>query len=574
MEDVTLGLAADRHECPVALDSMMAPTTLPKEPLENRPHVTVQRVNDPPHRWSARLAAEWLPLLALLLLAVLVALPNLHSSNIDDLDSAHHLMDGYFFRDLLHDHPHHRLGAWAMSYYKQYPALGFIFWPPLFPAVLGIFCTVLGANVLAGRVCLLFFGMVFTAAFYVLLRRQAPRWIAFCGAAACITCPGLIWSFNQIMLELPTLAMMCLALLAYLHLRDRVAAPSSIPRALLTAAALAAVIYTKQPAWFLYLAIALDVVCTPGLLRKREAWIAIAAFVVFVLPLAAFTMKFGHANLAQSVGSNTKLIMSNYEALPRWSLAAWSFYPKLALTLLPPVVLVFALIALGLSVKDRGFRRRNVLWISWLLFFYVTFSFYDNRLPRHATFWWPAWVALATAAFAYLCAHASRTVALIAPLALLIPIPLYLGHARHNDFSDFHEQLPIVASLFQGGASPGNVLLLGPDKQTYVALIRQMDNSRQVHVLRGESLLETGLTLAQICQRYQIGEILVEVPPASASPAAADDAAPRPDNVPGVSRVATEHFRRRGDDVTVLLYRYSGPRDSTMAGIPLSKRLL
>jgi len=32
---------------------------------------------------------------------------------------------------------------------------------------------------------------------------------------------------------------------------------------------------------------------------------------------------------------------------------------------------------------------------NWFLFAYLTFSYYDNRQPRFATFWWPSWVVLA-----------------------------------------------------------------------------------------------------------------------------------------------------------------------------------
>lgn len=78
-------------------------------------------------RWIVQLRENFPALLSLLVLTVLVSLPNLHSGNIDDLDSAHHLMDGYFFRDLVHDHPHTHLAQYVYNYYDQYPALGFIF---------------------------------------------------------------------------------------------------------------------------------------------------------------------------------------------------------------------------------------------------------------------------------------------------------------------------------------------------------------------------------------------------------------------------------------------------------------
>ena len=538
-------------------------------------------------RWSrARTHARTKDLLAaltLLLLTVVVALPSLHSRDIDDLDSAHHLMDGYFFRDLVVDHPHAHLQHYVFSYYKQYPALGFVFWPPLFPAVLGAFSLVGGAHVLTARACILFFGVVFALAFYAILRRTVPPWLALCATAAALTVPGIAWSLNEVMLELPTIAVMCLAVLAYLHLRDHAADPISIPRALLCAVALAAVIYTKQPGYFLYGAVALDLLVHPRALRKPETllkpealrkpeiWIAAAALALLCIPLFLFTLKFGHADLAQSVGSNTKLIMAHYDALPRWSVAAWTFYPRLAPTLLNPVIVLLTVGALVLALADAGFRRANALWLGWFLFAYLTFSFYDNRLPRHSTFWWPAWVALAAACLDWIAKRTPPKVARALPLFLLLPIPLQLARERHQDYTDYRDQRPIVAGLFTNG-SPGNVLVFGADKQTFVALIREYDTSRQVHILRGDALLTSGLSLPDICRRYRVGTVLVQLPPATTLA-----------EYPGLANLATDsdlqpgqsgEFHRRGSPITVLLFHYTGPIDPTMADVPLSDRLL
>src|SRR5947209_5089130 len=135
--------------------------------------------------------------LAIVLLLVVVAcLPNLRSTNIDDLDSAHHILDSYFFYDLLHDHPHSHVAAYAMAYHKQYPALGFLFWPPLFPAIGGLLCLIFGPNVLTIRLAILFFGATFAVSFYAILRRELGKWFAVAAACAAIGAPGVFWSFN------------------------------------------------------------------------------------------------------------------------------------------------------------------------------------------------------------------------------------------------------------------------------------------------------------------------------------------------------------------------------------------
>jgi hypothetical protein len=222
-----------------------------------------------------------------------------------------------------------------------------------------------------------------------------------------------------------------------------------------------------------------------------------------------------------------------------------------------------------LTIVSPTFRRNNTLWIAWFALAYLTFSFYDNRLARHSTFWWPSWVALAAACLEYVRQRVPSRFARILPFVFVVAIPWQLGSSRHQDYSDFREQRPLVASLFANG-NPGNVLLLGADKQTFVELIREYDHERLVHVLRGDALLNSDTSLQDICRRYRIGKVLVALSPGGTSgmPNLAETVAPllRP--------FAEGQFLRRGQAVRVLEYDYVGPVDPVMADVPLSGKLL
>ena len=518
---------------------------------------------------DALLPGDMLAVAGLVVLVCLVALPNLRNPDVDGLDSAHHLMDGYFFRDLLSDHPHAHLQQYVFSYYKQYPALGFLFWPPLFPFVLGIFCTVFGTHVLTARICMLCFGVVFVTSFYLILRRSASAWVSFTAAAALSTVPGMAWSFNQVMLEMPTLAMMCLAVLAYLHFMRRLGEGRSFGGAVACAVACAAVVYTKQPGWFVYPALCLDLVLQhPRHLRRAEVWVSVGALAVLCLPLALFTLKFGHADLAQSVGSNTKLIMREYSSLPRWSLAAWTYYPKLAATLLNPVLVMLTAGAFALAAFSRDFLRRHALWFGWWFFAYVTFSFYDNRAPRHATFWWPAWVALAAGCMVVLMESVPQRWRRALPLLLLLPLPMELHRLWKGTYTEFHQSQAAVRGLFAQG-DPGNILAFGEDKQVLVALVREQDPRRSVHIIRGERLLNGRLTLPEVCRRYRIRTVVVEL-----SANADRSSLPTPGDLASLRASPSVSFVQKNKPVQLLLFRYDGPIDSKMADVSLSNDLL
>lgn len=527
---------------------------------------------DPIIRYGRSRSGAWNILALALILAcvTIVSLPNLHSADVDDLDSAHHLVDGYFFRDLIVDHPFDHLPAYVLSYYKQYPAIGFIFWPPFFSLVLGLFCLVGGVHVLTARICILFFGMVFAWSFYAILRRRFPVWLSFAATVAAISMPGVAWSLNEIMLELPTLAVMCVAVLAYLHVVDHLEEKTSIGRALLCACCCAAVIYTKQPAWFLYPALMIDfVLLHRRFIAKAEVLVAVATTAVLCVPLALFTLKFGRADLSQAVIQDARLkTVLNNDYLPRWSIEAWTFYPKHALLLVNPVVLVLLAGAIVLAILSSRFRRENALWLGWFGLAYLTLSYYDNRAPRYATFWWPSMVVLAAGVLWMVMERVPRRWAWTLPLLLLLPVPLEIQQEWRTDYTDYRGVQPPITELFAQG-DPGNVLAFGYDKQVFVAIIREHDLDRKVHIVRGERLLASGLTLAEICKRYRIGTVLVELAPSDST-----------NGLHGLfdrslfTPIEESGFLRRGVAIHVLGYRYLGPIDATMADVPLSKDLL
>ncbi len=501
-------------------------------------------------------------------LVVAVSLRGLLSRDIDTPDSSMHLLDGYFFYDLFRDHPHAHLALYALHYYKQYPALGFVFWPPLFSLALGVVFFLTGPGMLGARLCVAGFGLLFGLSFYIILRRRFPPCLAFCASAAAVTMPGMARSLNQLLLELPAVAVMCLAVVSYYFMADRIAADrisgqTSFVRPLLCGAACAAVIYAKQPGWFLYPALAVDVlVLRRELLPRRELWIAAATLALLCLPLALFTLTYGHANLAQSIGSNTRSIMSSYQAVPRASVAAWIFYPRLAASSLNPAVLVFGVGALCFGLMDRSFLRNNAFWVAWFLLAYGSLSFYDNRQARLAAFWWPAWVALAAALVQTGMQQLPRGKVWLLPALLLLPVPGDLWTAWHTDYAEFRGEGPVVAHLFAAGA-PGNILLLGEFKQVSTALIRANDPHRAVQVIRGDKLLARGASLDAVCRRYRIGTVLIESAQADAVPLSSGQAR-------DLKPLGSEFFFKQGAVYRASSFRYTGPVDATMADVLLA----
>ena len=231
------------------------------------------------------------------------------------------------------------------------------------------------------------------------------------------------------------------------------------------------------------------------------------------LPLVAFTLTYGRADLSQAVIQDPRLKAAlNNHYLPRWSIEAWTFYPNYALSLVNPTVLLFLVGAIVLAVVSFRFRREYVLWLAWFALGYLTLSYYDNRRPRFAAFWWPSLIVLAAGFMWVLMERVPRKWAWTLPVLLLLPVPFQLREDFHTEFTDYVGVQPPITALFEQG-NPGNVLAFGYDKQVFVAIIREHDVNRQVHIVRGERLLATGATMADVCKRYRIQTVLIELTP-------------------------------------------------------------
>jgi hypothetical protein len=258
----------------------------------------------------------------------------------------------------------------------------------------------------------------------------------------------------------------------------------------------------------------------------------------------------------------------NNHYLPRWSVEAWTFYPNYALSLVNPTILLCLAGAIVLAFLSYRFRREYTLWLAWFVLGYLTLSYYDNRRPRFAAFWWPSLIILGAGFLWVVMQRVPRKWAWALPVLILLPVPFQLRENFETDYTDYRGVQPPIDELFAQG-DPGNVLAFGYDKQIFVAVIREHDLDRKVHIVRGERLLASGLTLADACKRYRIGTVLLELAPSDSMDGFQDLS-----NSSLFKPIESSSFLRRRVTIRVIGYRYLGPIDATMADVPLSKDLL
>jgi hypothetical protein len=511
-------------------------------------------------------------LLALTAVVVLASWDSLGRREIDGLDEAHHFMDGIFFRDLIADRPFDRLATYPFDYYAQYPALGFTFWPPFYPFVEGWFLLIGGVDLVNARLCMLAFAVALAVLLHLSVRGTAGDLLGALGVGLVMTTPLVANLFNRNMLEIPTLTMALAAVFLYQRVVRR-GRWAGFLEAGLMALLLALAVYTKQTIVFLLPALLADLCINHrGFLKQRLTWVAVILFAVLCVPLGLFTLKFGYVNIAQSVGNEGGIYVAGHKGPSRWSLDGWTYYGRLLPDVVQPALCALLALALAYGMCRRSFLRQNGVWLFWVLAWYLTFSYLDNKQPRFVAFLVPAVVLLGINLAARLTEgnRLGHAVWAMAAAALLAVQGVGVMEAPRSGYWGMDN---IVADVLARDGK-GNILYFGEHRQFFVPSVRMLDESRRVHVLQGHLAVREKSTgkrdLPAACRDFRVRWVFLE-----------QDYSGRK----GGRAIRRQLSRRRfrlfregtfagpGGDRTLLIYEYQGPHRKTMSEVPVRGRM-
>lgn len=585
----------------------MSASTLPSRPRSASRSTATLTENELLSQGMSMTSLQRLGLAAAVSAGLTASVPGLLHERITGLDQAHHIASSLFFHDAFRDLPLTNPLCYVYDYYRQYPALGFVFWPPVFHAAAGAVMTVVGPGVFAARLTLALFTALLAGCFYLCVRRCAPPLIALLATGVLLTVPLMIELENSVMLEIPMAAMVCLTLVAYFRLIDR-GRWIGWGEVLLASVLCAGIVHTKQPGVFLLPALWLDLAWNHRpLLRDRRTWVLMGLVVLWCLPLALFTLKFGRVNLAQSFGNQGNIYVAAHHVADRWSIAGWTYYLREAPAQVNGLLCLLAM-AGGVAVCwQRELRRRQGVWVAYILCWYLLFTLFDNKQPRFVSAVVPGVVALATVC---LCSRDPQTqrrgrrprisswlwkkpaveqsggppglsaegadrrsvpaLRLAFAAGLLAVLLADQGGEAHIHVPQGYPGLKeLTASLVQPELD-GNLVFFGADYQLFMPWVRLLDPTQRVAVLRGDDLLAAAGSLSRALEAYRARYVLVdpESPPGVVFQAAVGEQLP-----------ATLQHRRRfrfdngHKSFEVDLYAYTGPLADEMAQVPLASQV-
>lgn len=294
-------------------------------------------------------------------------------------DASRNALNGAFVFDFLREAPFHHPIEFAYDYYRQWPTLTILFYPPLFYVVLAAVYAVLGVSEASALVAEFAFLLLLAWGAYRLSRHWLDPVPALAAALLLIGAPQLAFWGQQIMLDVPAYAFIVWSadfFVRYFRNRTKTA---------LYAAALCmvAAIYTKYNAIFFVVVLATTVFSLHGWRAARDGTVLRAAALGFglLLPIVAVFFAFGGYNLEQAAA------MRGSPA--RWSVAGLTYYAQIMPSVLswPTVVLACLYVVLSFWIPAFRLARTDAIFLSaWVVIGYVFYSMIAVKEPRHILF--------------------------------------------------------------------------------------------------------------------------------------------------------------------------------------------
>lgn len=389
-------------------------------------------------------------------------------------DATRHAMTGVFLADVLRDLPISDPLGYAERYYAKYPAIAFLFYPPLYHLILGVGFSVFGPSQAVAIGIGSIFAFAYAAGVFALARRWLPTPVALAGAVLAATLPEVLLWGRQVMLDVPYLAMLAWAGWALaVYAEDKKEGMLWLALMLCMAAT-----FTKLNALFfspLFL-IAAHRRYGWGFLRERTIWMAALAGAAVLLPFIVFMALFNPYNVTNLV--DHPFAHTGYFNNLTYYLRVLPDQMSWPLVILSVIGTAF--------LFARGDHRESFvvrILLAWTVLSYTAFTLISVKEPRHSL---PVTMPLSLfAAFAVwrIAPSAKRWV----PLSLAVAFGAWsiVSHAvpRVDGYAE------VARAAAQAAPAGTNLLFSGYRDGNFIFALRTETHRADLSVLRADRML-------------------------------------------------------------------------------------
>jgi hypothetical protein len=483
-------------------------------------------------------------------------------------DEQRHAVTGLFFRDAMVDRPWQDPMAYAYGYYAKYPALGLVYWPPLFHVVEGVYFLLFGISVLTSRLAVLTFALIAVYFWYRIAETQGSRSLAVLSTLAFPLLPFMLTFERVTMLEIPMTAL-CLGAIHFWIQFHRTEKRRDL---VLLSLFLIAAMLTNQKSYYLAFLLTVHFIIKWRfwMLRRWDVWAAIVVTNAAVLSWYLFSVGELVLSYERAIGHGFRHIsQASHNMYYIFRLPEQLGYP---LTVLAVAGFLYAVI--------RNPRQYG-LFLLWVTSAFVAYTMVQEKDVRHTMIWIPPLVY-----FALLGADAlfsrwklgtwacAAITGVIAVQALWFEAPRLSGM---EPVARYVLSLPESDIIYYQGRYDGNFIFhvrkYDPEKRRLIAREKQVVAARIFAGYGTRKLRKTPEDVVQLFQTWGIRYAVLE----------------NEDPYPGLAFVRTalqsDHFERiaeynlhgnkpylQGKSVTV--YRFKDPFTRTNEPITIPMMLM
>lgn len=412
--------------------------------------------------------SRWFLLVAAIALVCIMVCRDLRTGEFEyQVDEAQHAVTGLFVADALHDLPLRHPVQYAYTYYAQYPAVAILHWPPLFYLFEGMSLLLFGASVVSARLAVIFFAVVLLYQWFLLVEELQDSYTAGISTAVLGLLPMVLLFEKTVMLEIPSLALSVAAIRHWIRYLDQGHRSSLYAFGLWLSAAL----LCKQTSVYLLVFCGLTLVVTRKWERIfcRDALVVAGIVALLAGPFLVLMLSLQGNAVANDLGSHR---INGWERI--------SYYIRRLPGSFSPALL--ALAVLGLLLSRRWNKRgQTQIMVCWILAGYLTFSFFGQREPRFAIYWFPPLVYFAVGLLTQFFQLPRLRVAMRGLAALLVALLALPAWSQQRPYISGYE---VVASQLVNKYHAGVVLFDGRVPGNFIFYMRALDPGRHFLVLR------------------------------------------------------------------------------------------
>lgn len=456
-----------------------------------------------------------LALSILIIVNLILLMPEAFQERIFPYDGALFAANGAFFLSVFKDINNVISSPidWMWEYYHQYPALFIRRHPPLLGLVETVMFAVFGISAVTAKVTVLLFSIFWIIGWFFALHKMfKDELTAFFTGLLMLTLPMSVSLGTSVRADIPSMTFFawgCYSFVCYLDSPRK-----KLVYVILTVILLSCALYTYQLPIFGIIAIFLYAITQwKSLYKRSNFYIGVLLFIILMLPLAVFTLKFASDNIGGVVGTVSGDFKEFIPVQSKWALENWTYYLKITSKnfLLPAI----GLILWGITRIRIPIKKYEMFFLIWILLGYVGFSMIPSKGHRYAYHFVIAVLPLTVIGIrdslkilTQKFVPGKKEVGLTTLLIIVLVFWNITGIARAK--TDYVQDVDKAVQAILSEDRSSRILYHGAFESAFIFYTRKYDSGRLARVFRTTNELNDPETLVEDLSKHNINFIVIE----------------------------------------------------------------